>query len=113
MITKTKRKKNPARKLATKPMAPTKPPNEPSQLTRRIYNALAPEFSKYEILLETTAQRKVGGFVISLSFQGNTQLARQQRVWRLLEKKLKQNEFHRIVGILTFTPDERSFILTE
>lgn len=113
MITKTKPKKNSARKIASKSTATSKPQDELSQLTQRIYHALAPEFSKFEILLETTAQRKVGGFVISPSFQGNTQLARQQRVWRLLEKKLKQNELHRIVGILTFTPDERSFIITE
>jgi hypothetical protein len=40
-------------------------------------------------------------------------MQRQQRIWRLLEKNLNTKELNRIVGILTFTPAERQFILTE
>jgi acid stress-induced BolA-like protein IbaG/YrbA len=82
-------------------------------LTMRIYQALSREFSKYEVLLEATPSRKVGGFVISHSFEGKNQMERQQRIWQLLEKNLNHKELNRIVGILTFTPAERQFILTE
>lgn len=93
--------------------------NQPKQtlelpaLTQRIYQALASEFSKYEILLETTASRKVGGLVISHSFEGKSQMQRQRHIWQLLEKNLNNKEIDHIVGILTFTPIERQFILTE
>ncbi|MGH7453750.1 MAG: hypothetical protein ACRENG_20540 [bacterium] len=40
-------------------------------------------------------------------------MERQQRIGQLLEKTLKHKELDRIVGILTFTPAERQFILTE
>jgi len=82
-------------------------------LTKRIYQALSLEFSKYEILLETTPTRKVGGFVVSRAFEGKSQMQRQRHIWRLLEKNLDNKELNRIVGILTFTPAERQFILTE
>ncbi len=113
MATKSKRNNVSSRAHTTIATRPSKTKDALSLLTQRIYNALSPEFSKYEILLETTPKKKIGGYVVSPSFQGNTQLVRQQRIWRLLEKKLKQNELHRIVGILTFTPEERNFILTE
>jgi acid stress-induced BolA-like protein IbaG/YrbA len=110
-----KQKVNSSKKLqramsrSNSPKSVTKLPT----LTKRIYQALSPEFSKYEILLETTASKKVGGFVISRSFEGKNQMQRQQRIWRLLEKNLNTKELNRIVGILTFTPAERQFILTE
>ncbi len=113
MATGTKLKSNSSRARTTPAPRAPKAKTELSLLTQRIYNALSSEFSKYEILLETTARQKVGGYVVSSSFQGNSQMARQQRIWRLLEKSLKHNELNRIVGILTFTPEERSFILTE
>ncbi len=113
MATKSKHRAGIMHKRATTAARVPKSKNELAVLTQRIYNALSSEFSKYEILLEATPTKKVGGYVVSPSFRGNTQLVRQQRVWRLLEKKLKQSEIHRIVGILTFTPEERSFILTE
>ncbi len=113
MATKSKHHNITARVRTTATARAPKAKDELSLLTQRVYNALSSEFSKYEILLETTPKKKVGGYVVSPSFQGNTQLVRQQRIWRLLEKKLKQNDLRRIVGILTFTPEERSFILTE
>ncbi len=106
-------------KQTTNSLTPSKRLNSSSStvklptLTKRIYQALSPEFSKYEVLLEATPSRKVGGFVISRSFEGKNQMERQQRIWQLLEKTLKHKELDRIVGILTFTPAERQFILTE
>ena len=113
MATKSKLKNNSPRKRTTTVLRLPKSKNELSLLTQRIYRALSSEFSKYEILLETTSKQNVGGYVISSSFQGSSQMIRQQRIWRLLEKKLKNAELNRIIGILTFTPEERSFILTE
>jgi len=40
-------------------------------------------------------------------------MQRQRHIWQLLEKSLDSQELNRIVGILTFTPAERQFILTE
>ncbi len=77
MATKNKLKSNFSRARTTPATRSPKSKVELSLLTQRIYNALSSEFSKYEILLETTAWQKVGGYVVSSSFQGNSQIARQ------------------------------------
>jgi acid stress-induced BolA-like protein IbaG/YrbA len=59
-----------------------------------------------EIVLETTSTGKVGGFVISASFVGISQIERQERLWSQLGQHLAPETLRNIVSLLTMTPDE-------
>ena len=60
-----------------------------------------PEFD-----LEETPAGKVGGFIISPSFAGKSQIERQNMLWDYLDKSLSKEQILRIVALVTVTPDE-------
>ena len=60
-----------------------------------------PEFN-----LEETPSGKVGGFVISPTFVGKSQLERQNMLWDYLDDNLNQEQILHIVSLVTVTPDE-------
>jgi len=67
---------------------------------------IAAGFAEDEITLEVTQSGNVGGFVISPRFAGQSQMGRQETLWAGLRQHLAPDRRHRIVSILTMTPDE-------
>jgi acid stress-induced BolA-like protein IbaG/YrbA len=67
---------------------------------------LAVGFTADQIQLEETQRGNVGGFVISPRFVGQSQVERQEALWADLRRHLAPDQLHRIVSILTMTPDE-------
>ncbi len=59
-----------------------------------------------ELELEETDNGKVGGFIISPSFAGKSQIERQNMLWDYLDGNLGQDKILRIVSLITITPDE-------
>ncbi len=60
-----------------------------------------PEFD-----LEEIPGGKVGGFIISPSFVGKSQIERQDLVWDYLDSSLDKDKILHIVSLVTVTPDE-------
>ncbi len=67
---------------------------------------IAAGFTAEQIQLEVTQSGNVGGFVISPRFEGQSQMARQEALWTELRRYLSADRLHRIVSILTMTPEE-------
>jgi acid stress-induced BolA-like protein IbaG/YrbA len=67
---------------------------------------LAAGFTAEQIQLEVTESGNVGGFVISPRFVGQPQVDRQEALWADLRPHLAPERLHRIVSILTMTPEE-------
>ena len=67
---------------------------------------VAAGYTADQIHLEQTQSGNVGGFVISSRFAGQSQVSRQEVLWSDLRKLLAPEQLHRIVSILTMTPDE-------
>ncbi|MEE4356330.1 MAG: hypothetical protein V2I97_07655 [Desulfococcaceae bacterium] len=63
-------------------------------------------FSAQELELEKTPAGKIGGFVISDSFSGKSQMDRQNMLWEQLDRILDEEKRSKIIGILTMTPAE-------
>lgn len=59
-----------------------------------------------EFRLEETSGSKVAGFIISKTFEGKTQIERQNMLWDYLDDNLDKEQILRIVSIVTLTPDE-------
>lgn len=60
-----------------------------------------PEFD-----LEETPGGKIGGFIISPTFVGKSQIERQNMVWDYLDSHLDKEQILHIVSLVTVTPDE-------
>ena len=56
--------------------------------------------------LQETRGGKVGGFIISPTFVGMSQIERQNMVWDYLDKNLDKREILHIVSLVTVTPEE-------
>lgn len=67
---------------------------------------LAAGFTAEQLYLEVTQSGNIGGFVISPSFAGQSQVARQDALWAELRRHLGPDRLRRIVSILTMTPEE-------
>ncbi len=61
----------------------------------------SPEFD-----LEETPAGKVGGFVISPSFSGKSQIERQNMLWDYLDQVLTKEQGLGVVSLVTITPEE-------
>ena len=59
-----------------------------------------------EIQLETNGAGKVGGYILSETFAGKSQLERQDMVWDFLGKRLTKQKQLKIISLLTLTPAE-------
>jgi acid stress-induced BolA-like protein IbaG/YrbA len=76
-------------------------------MEEEVRNALlAAGFAADQIHLELTPAGNVGGFVVSARFAAQSQLERQEALWTDLRTRLGAEQLHRIVSILTMTPDE-------
>ncbi len=53
-----------------------------------------------------TPEGRVGGFVISDSFRGKSQLERQDMLWDKLDEILDEEKDLKIIALLTMTPAE-------
>jgi hypothetical protein len=73
----------------------------------RVRKVLQKEFSAKEILLQNTGGGRVGGWIISTSFDGLDGMERQQKIWKLFGMYLNEKDRSRIVGFHTFTPLEK------
>ncbi|MDA1088023.1 MAG: hypothetical protein O2901_13550 [Verrucomicrobia bacterium] len=75
------------------------------ELTTTISSPLSgiatPEFE-----LEETPAGKVGGFIISPSFAGKSQIERQNMLWDYLDQSLSKEQILGIISLVTVTPDE-------
>lgn len=60
-----------------------------------------PEFD-----LEEGPNGNVGGFVISPTFAGKSQIERQNMIWDFLDANLDQEKIRHIVSLVTITPEE-------
>ncbi len=60
--------------------------------------------SKFD--LDETSGGKVGGFIISATFVGMSQIERQNMLWDYLDDNLGKEEILHIVSLVTVTPDE-------
>jgi len=63
-------------------------------------------FENPELEIEITKTGRVGGFIISESFSGKSQIERQNMLWDKLDKILDEEKRLKIVGLLTMTPAE-------
>lgn len=73
---------------------------------KKIKDILLESFAEHELQLETEADGRVSGFIISDKFMGMDHLARQRKVWSVLRKGLTKNEQMKILGFVAFTPAE-------
>jgi acid stress-induced BolA-like protein IbaG/YrbA len=64
------------------------------------------ELEELEIDMEESGSGKIGGFIVSKSFEGMSQTERQNYIWDHLEKELSEEKHKRIRVILTLTPEE-------
>ncbi len=56
--------------------------------------------------LEVTPEGRIGGFIISDSFLGKSQLERQNMLWDKLDNILDEETNSKIIGLLTMTHAE-------
>lgn len=63
-------------------------------------------YKESEIQLENAGSGKLGGVLITESFEGVSQEDRQQQLWDGLRGKLSPDELIQIVAIMTMTPNE-------
>ncbi len=59
-----------------------------------------------DLEIEETPEGRVGGFIISESFLGISQIERQNMLWDKLDKILDEEKRLKIIGLLTMTPAE-------
>ena len=55
--------------------------------------------------IDETPEGRFGGFVISESFTGKSQIERQDMLWETLDSALDEEKNLKIIGLLTMTPD--------
>ena len=82
-------------------------------LMERVQKVLEKEFSPNEILLEPARHGMIDGWIISKSFDGLSDLERQQRIHGLLEKHFDVEDRRRILTIFALTPLEKKIIIDE
>jgi len=64
------------------------------------------DLEKPKFELQKTVSGKIGGVVVSKSFDGKSQIDRQNMIWDHLEKKLGKAKARKIIAVLTLTPAE-------
>ncbi len=63
-------------------------------------------FTTEDVYLEQTPGGNIGGYVVSERFDGQSQIERQESLWRDLKMRVSPETLHHIVSILTMTPAE-------
>lgn len=82
-------------------------------LMDRVQKVLEKEFSAKEILLEPAGRGMVDGWIISKSFDGLSEMERQQKIHQLFAKSFDEKERRRILTIFTLTPLEKKILIDE
>ncbi|ETR69525.1 MAG: hypothetical protein OMM_09521 [Candidatus Magnetoglobus multicellularis str. Araruama] len=59
-----------------------------------------------KIELEKSTDGRIGGFIVSESYKGLSQIERQNMLWEQLSKLLNKEKQRQIMAILTMTPSE-------
>ena len=76
-------------------------------LIEKLTTLLKAEFDAADVqLMPTPYMGKVAGFLVWSGFEGLEQIKRQNRLWKVLRKKLTPEELLKVSAILTFTPEE-------
>ena len=65
-----------------------------------------PDLREPQVQLANADSGRVGGYIVSGSFGGHDQMARQDMVWDYLQRKLKPEQLIQINLLLTLTPEE-------
>jgi len=76
------------------------------KLKNKVKNSLLAFFKENELLFEENPDGRVSGFIVSKKFTNLDELARQRKIWELLQKNLTLAERSKIIGFITFTPRE-------
>jgi len=76
------------------------------KLKNKVKNSLLEFFKEDEVLFEKNPDGRVSGFIISKKFIAMKELARQRKIWGLLQKNLSASERSKVIGFITFTPRE-------
>ncbi len=63
-------------------------------------------FANVTLDLETTDTGRIGGLVLSPSFEGAPQHKRQQMLWNALDHALSEEQRLRIIALITLTQAE-------
>ena len=77
------------------------------KLMEKLQRILKKNFQGATVELEKSGSKKITGFLVWSRFKGMEQIKRQNRLWKVLEKELIQDELLRISTILTVTPEEK------
>ncbi len=79
----------------------------------RIQEVLEKEFAHREIELKRTKNGRVTGWITSDSFDGQSEIERMQRIWRVLNAYLRPEDRSRISAIWPITKLERKVLLED
>jgi len=82
-------------------------------LIMRVKKALEKEFAPQQIALERTKSGKITGWITSNSFDGQEEIERMQRVFKLLDENLSAEDRERVSVIWPITRLERKVLLEE
>jgi hypothetical protein len=76
------------------------------KLKSKVKTSLLEFFKENELLFEENPDGRVSGFIVSRKFIDMDELARQRKIWELLQKRLTPSERSKVIGFITFTPRE-------
>ncbi len=76
------------------------------KLKNKVKNSLLAFFKENELIFEENPDGRVSGFIVSKKFTDMDELARQRKIWQLLQHNLTLSERSKIIGFITFTPKE-------
>jgi hypothetical protein len=76
---------------------------------RRISLLLRQQFKGCAVELKINASGRVSGFLIWKGFTRLDQIDRQDKLWKMLDTHLKENDRSKIAAILTMTPEEMAY----
>ena len=77
------------------------------KLMEKLQRVLKKNFQGASVELEKSGSNKIAGFLVWSRFKGMEQIKRQNRLWKVLEKELTQEELLRVSTILTVTSEEK------
>ena len=73
---------------------------------RKLKKLLKQDFPGSEFEFELPGPGRLGGLLTWAGFEGMEHIERQRMVWKTLREKLAEEEYFRIAGLLSLTPDE-------
>lgn len=85
------------------------------ELRSKLKNIARTAFPGAKLRLQSSSpgSRRLAGFLIWNGFDTSDQIDRQERLWKVLDKRLTSDERSKITVILTMTPDEVAVVSGE